>query len=128
LGHDLADSVLCAAYERLHTHLGVPAGRLGSDLFAVCWHFGLGEGELAEDLGRLGAALEAPYEIDEHIVVLGAQFGVSSTRTAQGGASDLLQQAEIALRSASDAGLAVYTASEGEKTRAQQALDIAMRR
>jgi diguanylate cyclase (GGDEF)-like protein len=128
LGHDLADSVLCAVHGRLQKHLGVAVGRLGSDLFAFCWPFVLGERELAEELGRLGAALEAPYELDEHSVVLSVQFGVSSSRTAQGGASDLLQQAEIALRNASAAGFSVYTPSQGEKTRAQQALDIAMRR
>jgi diguanylate cyclase (GGDEF)-like protein len=131
LGHDVADSVLCEVHERLETRLGLPVGRLGSDLFAFSWPFALSETELADELGRLGAALEEPYELDDHTVVLAVWFGVSSTRTAPGSAADLLQQAELAVRAAVTGGttnFAVYTTADGDKTRARQALDIAMRR
>ncbi len=131
LGHDVADSVLCEVHERLEARLGLPIGRLGSDLFAFSWARQLDDAALASEIGRLGAALEEPYELDDHTVVLGAWFGVSSTRTASAQASELLQQAEIALRSATTertAIYAIYAAADGDKVRARQALDIAMRR
>jgi diguanylate cyclase (GGDEF)-like protein len=130
LGHDVADTVLCEVHERLEKQLGTSVGRLGSDLFAFSWPFAVSETELGHELGRLGDLLEEPYELDDHTVVLGTWFGVSSTRTAPGSASDLLQQAELAVRAAaaSTTRFAVYTVADGEKTRARQALDIAMRR
>lgn len=128
LGHDVADSVLCELHERLETLLGTPVGRLESDLFAFTWPHLLSGPELEAELDGLGKALDEPYQLDEHVVVLGARFGISSTLTASGGAAELLQQAEIALRSPVGAGATVYAAADGENMRARQALDIALRR
>ena len=130
LGHDFADSVLCEVQERLESTMGAGVGRLGTDLFAFNLPRLLSQSELEAELGRISAILEAPYELDDHAVVLGVRYGVSSTRTAPPEAPQLLQQAEIALRSATQGGnnIALYASADGEKMRARQALDIAMRR
>jgi diguanylate cyclase (GGDEF)-like protein/PAS domain S-box-containing protein len=131
LGHDFADSVICEVHQRLKALAGAPIGRLGTDLFAFGLPRLMDASELERELSRLSQALEAPYELDDHAVVLGVRFGVSSTLTATRGAPELLQQAEIALRSARDneaGSFAIYAAKDGENMQARQQLDIAMRR
>ena len=106
LGHSVGDSLLQAAWARIHEALrpGDTAARLGADEFAV----------LLEDVGevsgsvrvaeRLSAAFVPPLEFAGGRLAVSVSIGVATTSRAQTSADELLSHAELAMYAAKIAG------------------------
>jgi EAL domain-containing protein (putative c-di-GMP-specific phosphodiesterase class I) len=91
----------------------------------------LSESSRAELLEEVGAALEQPFEVRGHRVILGTSFGFTDT-APQGvrSASDLLQQAEVALTTARQtrSGFAPFEPAQAQRIADRRFLDLALRR
>ncbi|MBE2319605.1 EAL domain-containing protein [Solirubrobacter sp. CPCC 204708] len=104
LGHHAGDALLVKLGERLNHTVG-DAGlvaRLGGDEFALL----LPGANLAHaaDIGRqIGAALQAPFEVDGLEVVMDASVGAALYPEHGTTASELLQRADVAMYQAKDA-------------------------
>ncbi len=110
LGHDRGDELLVAVGLRLQKASGPEAivGRVGGDEFAILF-LEDPDGSLGpEPVRSLLASLEHPFVLSRAQVLVRACAGVSSEPGGSGvGAENLLRHADIAMRSADRAGLAV---------------------
>ena len=104
LGHHTGDLLLCQAAERLREALRDPdlLARLGGDEFAVLLP-SLADPESAEEIAdRIRAALEAPFELQEIVVHVGASVGIALAPDHGRTADELLQRADIAMYQAKE--------------------------
>lgn len=99
LGHAVGDQVLQVVAQRLSGIIGKDdlLGRLGGDEFVV-FSAGWGDPLLAASLGeQLISAIEAPIELDEQPIYIGASIGIATSCDDGGDASTLLGDADLAL-------------------------------
>ena len=110
LGHATGDALLKAVTERL---LGCvrdrdTVARLGGDEFAVI-QTGAGQPLGATTLAlRIIEAISAPYQINDHQVVVGASVGISVAPDDATDADQLLRNADLALYRAKNEGRGTY--------------------
>ena len=79
LGHGVGDRLLVSAASRLSScvRAGDVVARLGGDEFVVLLN-GLHDVEQAEQLAaRIQEKLEAPFQLDEHKVVVSVSIGIA---------------------------------------------------
>jgi diguanylate cyclase (GGDEF)-like protein/PAS domain S-box-containing protein len=96
LGHSAGDQLLVELGERIQdcSRAGDTAARLGGDEFAVL----LEDPKDAERVSaRISEALAAPFVINEKEVFVTVSVGISISELAQGGADDLLRNADAAM-------------------------------
>jgi len=109
LGHRTGDQLLAAVAKRLAMCTGEAAflARLGGDEFAVVQVSAGGRlpSALAE---RVLAALEAPFELEEHVTTIGASIGVASTDASLVDFGELWRRADMALDAAKRQGGGIY--------------------
>jgi diguanylate cyclase (GGDEF)-like protein len=110
LGHQTGDRLLQIAARRIadFIHPQDLAARLGGDEFVV-----VRVGEASPDdasllAGRLIAALSAPYEIDDQVVIVGASIGVALAPRDGTDSETLLRNADMALYQAKQTGRGVF--------------------
>lgn len=112
LGHDAGDQLLLAVAERLLlcVRLRDTVARLGGDEFTVLLESVADEREATRVAERITAALNRPFQIDGHEVVVTASIGVvmMSAAAAHETAADLLRYADMAMYRAKGAGKAQY--------------------
>jgi diguanylate cyclase (GGDEF)-like protein len=99
LGHPCGDQLLCAVADRLRAILSPEdfVARFGGDEFVV-FQQNVGSAEEAADLARrIVDGLSERYEIDNHLVEIGASVGIAMTSPAGISADTLLKNADMAL-------------------------------
>jgi diguanylate cyclase (GGDEF)-like protein len=99
LGHPCGDQLLCAVADRLRAILSPEdfVARFGGDEFVV-FQQNVGSTEEAADLARrIVDGLSERYEIDNHLVEIGASVGIAMASPAGISADTLLKNADMAL-------------------------------
>jgi len=123
LGHPVGDALLQAVAHRVRESIreGDTAARLGGDEFAVI-QVGLSQPEGATALAaRLVETLSAPYEIEQHHIVIGCSVGIALAPDDGAGAEELLKNADLALYRAKTDGRGTYRFFEAEMDARMQA-------
>ncbi|MDF0584593.1 bifunctional diguanylate cyclase/phosphodiesterase [Bradyrhizobium yuanmingense] len=122
LGHPIGDALLKAVGRRLESTVGEQdtVARLGGDEFAVV-QIGRSEEIAARALaGRLVEVISAPYQIDDHQIVIGVSIGISLSPQDGSNPDELLKNADLALYRAKADGRGTYRFFEtGMDARAQ---------
>ncbi|MGY3034823.1 diguanylate cyclase (GGDEF)-like protein [Bradyrhizobium sp. USDA 4354] len=122
LGHPIGDALLKEVGRRLQATVGEndTVARLGGDEFAVV-QIGRSEETAARSLaGRLVEVISAPYEIDDHQIVIGVSIGISLSPQDGSNPDELLKNADLALYRAKADGRGTYRFFEtGMDARAQ---------
>lgn len=122
LGHPIGDALLKEVGRRLKATVGEhdTVARLGGDEFAVV-QIGRSEEAAAGALaGRLVEVISAPYEIDDHQIVIGVSIGISLSPQDGSNPDELLKNADLALYRAKADGRGTYRFFEtGMDARAQ---------
>ncbi len=122
LGHPIGDALLKEVGRRLASCVGEndSVARLGGDEFAVV-QIGRSEEAAARALaGRLVEVISAPYEIDDHQIVIGVSIGISLSPQDGEDPDELLKNADLALYRAKEDGRGTYRFFEtGMDARAQ---------
>jgi len=108
-GHPIGDRLLVSVAERLRRLLpsGDLVARVGGDEFALV-QFGAGHEQAGRLAGVVVEALSRAYDIDGHVVNIGASVGVSVAPLDSGDADTLLKNADIALYRAKADGRGVH--------------------
>ena len=109
LGHRTGDQLLAAVAKRLARCTGETAflARLGGDEFGIVQVSAGGRAPSAQ-AERLLAALEAPFELDEHATTIGASVGIASAEVPLVDLDELWRRADMALDAAKRHGGGVY--------------------
>lgn len=122
LGHPIGDALLKQVGQRLKATVGEhdTVARLGGDEFAVV-QIGRSEEAAARALARrLVEVISAPYEIDDHQIVIGVSIGISLSPQDGSNPDALLKNADLALYRAKADGRGTYRFFEtGMDARAQ---------
>ncbi|HEV2157187.1 bifunctional diguanylate cyclase/phosphodiesterase [Bradyrhizobium sp.] len=122
LGHPVGDALLKEVGRRLKATVGEndTVARLGGDEFAVV-QIGRSEETASRSLaGRLVEVISAPYEIDDHQIVIGVSIGISLSPQDGSNSDELLKNADLALYRAKADGRGTYRFFEtGMDARAQ---------
>ncbi|MFK4381725.1 diguanylate cyclase (GGDEF)-like protein [Bradyrhizobium sp. USDA 223] len=122
LGHPIGDALLKEVGRRLEASVGEndTVARLGGDEFAVVL-IGRSEEAVARSLAsRLVEVISAPYEIDQHQIVIGVSIGISLSPQDGSSPDELLKNADLALYRAKADGRGTYRFFEtGMDARAQ---------
>jgi diguanylate cyclase (GGDEF)-like protein len=122
LGHPIGDALLKEVGHRLKATVGDndTVARLGGDEFAVV-QIGRSEEAAARVLaGRLVEVISAPYEIDDHQIIIGVSIGISLSPQDGSNPDELLKNADLALYRAKADGRGTYRFFEtGMDARAQ---------
>ena len=122
LGHPIGDALLKEVGRRLTAAVGESdtVARLGGDEFAVV-QIGRSEETAARSLARrLVEVISAPYEIDDHQIVIGVSIGISLSPQDGSNPDELLKNADLALYRAKADGRGTYRFFEtGMDARAQ---------
>jgi diguanylate cyclase (GGDEF)-like protein len=110
LGHGVGDELLRAAAERLKRLLGPEdiISRLGGDEFAIAQTNLQGPGEVGVMAGRITRALAKPFQLSHHSVTVSGSVGSAAATVAHATGDALLEDADIALYRAKDAGRACF--------------------
>jgi diguanylate cyclase (GGDEF)-like protein len=106
LGHPVGDELLRATALRLRACVRPNdlVARLGGDEFAIVQSHAPQPAAARSLAERLVQELSAPFEIDDHQVVVGASVGVSLPRVEGSDPDELLKEADLALYDAKAAG------------------------
>ncbi|MFN3457920.1 MAG: putative bifunctional diguanylate cyclase/phosphodiesterase [Novosphingobium sp.] len=106
LGHLVGDQLLALVSERLKPIMreGEVCGRLGGDEFAVVVRDAAEEQRIAELSEAIIATLSQPYEIDHHMLYVGASVGSAIGPRDGSTVETLLRNADLALYRAKDEG------------------------
>ncbi len=106
LGHNYGDIVLQAVCKRIASTIRSTdlAGRLGGDEFAVFCPQVAGPDEVIALAERVGAALAAPFSVEEEIVIIDASIGIAFTTDTVRNADALIDNADRAMYVAKAAG------------------------
>jgi len=122
LGHPIGDALLEEVGRRLKVTVSDndTVARLGGDEFAVV-QIGRSEEAAARMLaGRLVEVISAPYEIDDHQIIIGVSIGISLSPQDGSNPDELLKNADLALYRAKADGRGTYRFFEtGMDARAQ---------
>jgi predicted signal transduction protein with EAL and GGDEF domain len=129
LGHEVADKLGTEIVKRLAVCVGRLPAKIGRDVFAF-FHAQDGESAmLASCLSQTELALNKPYEIEGHQIVVSAVFGSSMTAD-ETDPEECLRQAEIALSAArrTKTSATVFKPKMNAHITRKRQLDLALRK
>jgi diguanylate cyclase (GGDEF)-like protein len=132
LGHPLGDLLLQHVAKRLRGELrdGDTVARLGGDEFAVL-QADAGSADAASELAeRLLTVISEPYELDGHMVAVGASIGIALAPDDGEDPDRLLKQADMALYRAKGDGKGAFRFFEPEmdaRVQARRQLEMDLR-
>jgi len=106
LGHAAGDELLVAVATRLRSCVrpGDTLARLAGDEFAILLDDLDDEGAAVAVAKRVGARLEAPFEIEEMEIAVRASIGISLGQTPDARPEDLMRDADVAMYEAKAGG------------------------
>lgn len=106
LGHMVGDQLLALVSDRLKLIIrdGEVCGRLGGDEFAVIMRDAVEEGRIEELSQAIISTLSQPYEVDHHMLFVGASVGSAIGPRDGATVETLLRNADLALYRAKDEG------------------------
>jgi diguanylate cyclase (GGDEF)-like protein len=133
LGHPVGDELLRQVSDRMrgclrHDDL---VARLGGDEFAILRSDVSHNEDPAKLAARVVETLSAPYEIDEHTVVIGASVGIALSPSDGADADRLMKSADLALYGAKAMGRGTWRYFEkdmDEQALERRALELDLRR
>ena len=138
LGHGVGDGLLRAAAGRMRecVRKGDLVARLGGDEFAIVQDVasqdGVGQPAAATMLAqRIIAALSAPFEIEQHQIVIGVSVGVALTHDGAATPDALLTRADLALyraKAGDRGGFCFFEAAMDTAMQARRMLEQDLRR
>ncbi len=110
LGHPCGDELLCAVADRLREMLRPEdfVARFGGDEFVVFQQNIKSEEDAAHLARRIVDRLSERYEIDNHLVEIGASVGIAMTQPPGISADTLMKNADMALYRAKADGRGTY--------------------
>ena len=110
LGHPIGDALLIEAARRLRACVGDKGvvTRLGGDEFAVVVRDELAPAALGVLAQAIVDVLSLPYDLDDHLVSIGASVGIAVAPTDADDADTLLKNADLALYRAKGDGRGAY--------------------
>jgi len=108
-GHDAGDCVLQTLGKRIQetVRAGESAARLGGDEFAIVCVSAGGRAPIVQ-AERVLAALDAPFELDEHVATIGASIGIATAEAPLVDFDELWRRADMALDAAKRQGGGVH--------------------
>jgi diguanylate cyclase (GGDEF)-like protein len=111
LGHSSGDEVLIAAAERFSSCVrpGDTVARLGGDEFAILLDDASGVDEVASVAARVCTAMRVPFTLAGRDFLVKVSVGVAMATQQDNHSEKLLQDADVALYAAKDAGGDDYT-------------------
>jgi diguanylate cyclase (GGDEF)-like protein len=114
LGHGAGDELLIAVAQRLELCIRTndTAARLGGDEFAILVEDATDQRIAVSVADRVLKALNRPFTIGEHEVVVSASVGIELATDYNSDADDLLRNADVAMYSAKNAGKGCYSVFE----------------
>jgi diguanylate cyclase (GGDEF)-like protein len=109
LGHPVGDALLREVANRISIMVREydVVARLGGDEFLIVQP-AVGREEAARVAHRLIEALEEPYQLESHHIVIGASIGIALASDCNGVADDLVKNADLALYRAKGDGRGSY--------------------
>ncbi len=110
LGHPCGDRLLCTVSDRLREMLRPEdfVARFGGDEFVVFQHRIKSIEDAASLARRVVNRLSERYEIDHHLVEIGASIGIATTTTSGANVDTLLKNADMALYRAKGDGRGTF--------------------
>jgi diguanylate cyclase (GGDEF)-like protein len=132
LGHPIGDELLCAVSARLRDCVRESdlVARIGGDEFVVVQMEALQPNAGTDLSERLIHAIQAPFSIQSHQILIGTSIGIATAPTAMAEADSLLRDADIALYVAKAEGRGIWRLFKPEMNQQKQArrqLEIALR-
>jgi diguanylate cyclase (GGDEF)-like protein len=117
LGHLMGDDLLKAVADRLRDNVRKPdlVARLGGDEFVILQVTARPSQEPAELASRIIASLSAPYDLNGHILEIGASVGIAVSRDGPDESQALLARADAALYQSKAAGGTGYCIFSDDK-------------
>lgn len=119
LGHPAGDALLIQVVDRVRGYLRKTdtLARLGGDEFAIIQN-NMKEGESAGVTAqRIIEAIEPPFSLDGHDVVIGCSIGIAVVDSAETNPQELMRRADLALYRAKADGRATYRYFDEEMNR-----------
>lgn len=132
LGHPVGDELLCAVSARLRHCVRESdlVARIGGDEFVVVQMEALQPDAGTELSERLIRAIQAPFSIQSHPILIGTSIGIATAPASLAEADSLLRDADIALYVAKAEGRGTWRAFQPEMNQQMQArrrLETALR-
>jgi diguanylate cyclase (GGDEF)-like protein len=123
LGHSVGDALLKAVTERLLSCVRETdtVARLGGDEFTIVQHVTEPVAEAATLARRIQEAIAAPYDLDDHHVVIGVSIGIAIAPVDGVDPDQLLKNADLALYRAKSEARGIFRFFEAEMDRRMQA-------
>ncbi|MDR3465733.1 MAG: EAL domain-containing protein [Xanthobacteraceae bacterium] len=133
LGHPCGDQLLCAVASRLHEMLRPEdfVARFGGDEFVIFLRGIKSVDDVAALARRVVNRLSERYEIDRHLVEIGASIGIATTTTSGANIDVLLKNADMALYRAKADGRGTFCFFREEMAHtveARRTLELELRR
>ncbi len=130
-GHHFGDMLLKQIAMRLrnHLHSNDTLARLGGDEFGIVLTKIGDSNDVAVVARKILDALQQPFEIEKHLLEVGASIGIALYPTHGTDARTLLRRADVAMYAAKDAnvGYAFHNQEHESRTPEQLALVVEMR-
>jgi diguanylate cyclase (GGDEF)-like protein/PAS domain S-box-containing protein len=123
LGHPVGDLLLKQATARLRESVreGDTVARLGGDEFAIVQRTANPAEESVVLAKRIQAAIEEPFDLDGHNVVVGTSIGIAMAPADGNSPDELLKNADLAVYRAKSEARGTYRFFEPEMDRRMQA-------
>lgn len=132
LGHQTGDKLLSQVARRLRQICSGPefCGRIGGDEFGVVIPTVSDSHRIEQLSSAIISALSAPYQVDQHMLYVGASVGSAMSPMDGGESESLIRSADLALYRAKDEGGGLHCAYEPQlhaKAEERRLLELALR-
>lgn len=132
LGHGVGDSLLLAVADRLRSSAAQTdvVARLGGDEFAILRADTTGPEEACQLAERILTAINEPYLIDGHRVVVGTSIGINVASRSETKIDSLIKNADVALYQSKADGRGTYRVFQSEmniRLQERRALEVDLR-
>jgi diguanylate cyclase (GGDEF)-like protein len=133
LGHPIGDKLLREVSQRLAASVRSIdlVARFGGDEFLILISPSAAPVDIEAVCGRLIAALSAPYQIDDHTIVISASIGAATAPENESSADQMIKNADMALYHAKTQGRGCFrrfSASMDEQAQRKRQIEVDLRK